>query len=275
VFAFDLYTSVRWTSFLLGISLLLGCLEDLAGLREYKSDGLFSWDVLSTQFPEANSRALQPVLAVLFGYGGVRVLLCCQLAAVLVMLVPKLSLVYYLYSVAAALLIKLALVYRNAYGGDGSDQMEIMVLLGLLSTLSLMPSKAAPLGIWFIALQSELAYFASGVAKVFSRDWISGEAAFKIFNTYTYGTRPLAAILRNVPNVSAPLCWGLVAYECLFPASLFAPVHITLIILCLGVLLHMFNAFVMGLNKFFWAFIATYPAILYCNRQIAAWMATC
>ena len=42
----------------------------------------------------------------------------------------------------------------------------------------------------------------------------------------------------------------------------------------MGLLFHMFNAFVMGLNKFFWAFLSTYPAILYCNYQIEGWLNT-
>ena len=273
MYALDADTTVRWTSTLLAISILIGCLEELAGLREYKSDGLFSWDVLSTQFPEASSAALRPVLNRLFSYNGVRALLVVQLLAILAMLVPALPPPWRVSAVAAALLIRFGLVYRNAYGSDGSDQMETMVLIGLLATLALGRSRAAALGIWFIALQSALAYFTSGVAKAFSKEWLNGGAAFKIFNTYTYGSRPVAALLKNVPILSAPLCWILVGYECVFPVSLFAPVRVTLAILSLGVLLHVFNAFVMGLNKFLWAFVSTYPAILYCNQQITAWIA--
>jgi len=273
MFVIDLDTTVRLTCMLVGISLLIGCLEDLARLHNFRTNGLFSWDVFSTQFAEANSPVLRSVLGWLFGYRGVRILHYCELAAVVVLLVPNLPSRYYLLPVALVLAIKLALAYRCCYGSDGSDQMETMVLVGSLATLCLLSSKTAELGIWFIALQSALSYFSSGVSKVFSRSWMSGDAAFKIFNTYTYGTAPVASFFRQASIVSAPMCWGIVAYECLFPVSLLAPITLAGTIMILGVFFHGFNAFVMGLNKFFWAFIATYPAILYCNHEIAGWLA--
>jgi|SRR5271166_3761434 len=268
----DLAETVRLIRWPLGVSLLLGCLEDLAGSRNFKPDGLFSWKVFSTQYAEANAPIIRTVLDRLFGYRGVCVLLYCELAAIFVILVPYLPLSYYLVPVAVVLAIKLALAYRCGYGSDGSDQMEIMVLVGLLSTLCLLSSKAAQLGIWFIALQSALAYLASGISKLFSKSWMTGEAAFKIFNTYTYGIAPVASFFKHVTIASAPACWSIIAYECSFPLSLFAPLSIVWTILILGVLFHAFNALVMGLNKFFWAFVSTYPAIVYCNQEMVRWL---
>ncbi len=31
---------------------------------------------------------------------------------------------------------------------------------------------------------------------------------------------------------------------------------------------HVTLAFVMGLNGFLWAFVATYPAVIYCNERL-------
>jgi hypothetical protein len=272
VFAINAAGAIRWISSLVGISLFIGSLEHLSILREYRLGGLYSWSVFSTQYTEPGSPALRPILGALFGYSGVRILLCCELASALWLLIPNLPISFYLVPVMGALFIKLALAYRSCYGSDGSDQMETVVLAGLLSTLCLFPSKLATLGIWFIAAQSTLAYCTSGVSKVFSRSWMSGEAAFKIFNTYTYGHRFVASFFRNFSVLSAPLCWMMVAYECLFPLCLFLPLKLALWVLCAGFFFHMFNAFVMGLNKFFWAFLSTYPALLYCNREIAAWI---
>jgi hypothetical protein len=242
--------------------------------RDCKADGLFSWEVLSAQSGETSWRGARFALNWLFGYSGVLFLLGLELIAILGIILPAPSVRYYLLPVAIVLAIKLALAYRCGYGRDGSDQMETVVLAGLFSTLCLLHSRAAPIGVWFIASQAALAYCASGVSKILSRPWTSGEAAFKIFNTYAYGTPRIASFLLRTPRMRVPLCWGIIAWECLFPISLLVPVRVAWVILIVGMFFHAFNAFIMGLNKFFWAFLSTYPAILYCNHEAAGWLAT-
>jgi hypothetical protein len=41
------------------------------------------------------------------------------------------------------------------------------------------------------------------------------------------------------------------------------------VVLGLGALFHLLNAFMMGLNKFFWAFVSTYPALIYCHYLVS------
>jgi len=274
VFAPDLGDVVRLTTLLVGVSLLLGSLEQLATLQEYRGDGLYSWKVFRTQFPEFSAPLVRPLFSAAFDYSGVRALLCSTMVSALLLLTPGLGLSVYLIPIAAALIIKSALAYRNFYGADGSDQMETIVLAGLCATVWLLPGKPARLGMAFIAAESALSYGASGVSKLFSRAWMSGEAAFQIFNTYTYGNLFAASALRKYPYLARPACWLIIAYECAFPLCLILPWRISLAILCLGVCFHVFNALVMGLNKFVWAFVATYPALFYCNREIAAWIAS-
>jgi hypothetical protein len=229
--------------------------------------------VLSAQSGEASWPGVRFAFNWLFGYSGVLFLLGLELIAILGIFLPAPSVRDYLFPVAVVLAVKLALAYRCGYGRDGSDQMETVVLAGLCSTLCLFPSRAAPMGVWFIASQAALAYCASGVSKIRSKPWISGEAAFKIFNTYAYGTPRIASFLLHTPRIRVPLCWGIIAWECLFPISLLVPERVAWVILLLGILFHAFNAFIMGLNKFFWAFLSTYPAILYCNHEATGWLA--
>ena len=276
MFEFDLIGTIRLTSLLVGISLLIGSLEQFVIIKEYRSDGLFSWDVFRTHFPEFSFPVLRSLFSPAFNYRGVWILLCGSFISALILVIPvhNFAISYYFAPIALALLMKLALAYRNFYGADGSDQMETIVLAGLCSALCLLPSKSARLGIWFIAGESALSYFASGVSKLFSRAWITGEAVFKIFNTYTYGHKFIASWLRRYSPFSAPLCWLIIIYECAFPLCLILPVRVAVVILCIGFCFHIGNAFIMGLNKFFWAFLSTYPALLYCNREIASWIAS-
>ena len=55
----------------------------------------------------------------------------------------------------------------------------------------------------------------------------------------------------------------IVVTEALFPLVLLVPHSIGLYFLVGGALFHASCAFVMGLNSFFWAFVATYPAIYF------------
>jgi hypothetical protein len=264
----NLTETVRLTSLLTGISLLIGCTEEISRLSNFRPNGLFSWNVFSTQLREANRPLLRSFLAILFGYRGVRLLCFFQLFACVCLAVPITPIRFLLAPAMVALGVRLALNFRCSYGTDGSDQVETMLLVGLISTLLLWPSPAAAIGMWFVTGQSTLAYFTSGVSKVFSPAWRSGEAAFKIFNTYTYGSVMVAGFFRDLPSAAAPACIAMVGWETIFPVILIAPLSISLSLLGIGVLFHAFNAFVMGLNKFFWAFVATYPAILYCHGQL-------
>ncbi|MGE5322719.1 MAG: hypothetical protein ACM3SW_07650 [Actinomycetota bacterium] len=268
----DLQTTILWVRSLAGISLFIGCLEELAGLRNYSAAGVFSWNVFQTQFPEAALPPLRHGLGRLFSYNGVRALLCCQMAAILLLLVPSQSSWFYIGPVATILAIKLLLAYRSGYGSDGSDQMETMVLSGLLVALCFAHSKAANLGVWFIAMQAALAYAVSGLSKLVAPAWTHGEAMFKIFNTYTYGNRWVAGLLRNAPTLNLLLCWSVIVYESLFPLALVGSTGVMWLILGLGALFHLLNAFIMGLNKFFWAFVSTYPALIYCHSLAIRYM---
>jgi hypothetical protein len=140
VYVPDLAATVRLTCVLVGVSLLLGALEQLAIVREYRRDGLYSWSVFSTHFPEFGLPLARPLFSAVFGYAGVCVLLACTVVAASTLLVPGLDVPVYAIPVAAALLIKCALAYRNFYGSDGSDQMETMVLAGLCAALVLYPA---------------------------------------------------------------------------------------------------------------------------------------
>lgn len=248
--------------------MLIGCMEDLAANGNYKKSGLFCWEVFSTQYSETNLPFVRSILRPLFGRNGVIALRSMELIGILVILTPKLHTETYLPALLTVLAVKLLLFYRCGYGADGSDQMENMVLIGLIATTLLAKSQTPTLGLWFITAESTLAYFVSGVSKLFSQEWRSGSAAFQVFNTYTYGVGPVAALLRQSSAIGGLICWGTIIYECVFPVCLVSPASITWTILGFGIFFHVANAFIMGLNKFFWAFVSTYPAILYCQGHI-------
>ena len=57
----------------------------------------------------------------------------------------------------------------------------------------------------------------------------------------------------------------IILFEIAFPLVLILPWEGKLLLLSIGLLFHITNAVVLGLNRFIWAWSATYPALLYFN----------
>ncbi len=147
----------------------------------------------------------------------------------------------------------------------GSDSMFFQVQLGLLvASLGFIHPLGAKLGLGWIVAQSVLSYFLAGLAKLKNVGWRNGVALQNLFRSagpyvLLTGSRRLA----EAPIVCAVLAWGVLGFELLFPAVLFLPLEAKLVFLALGLAFHIANAALLGLNRFIWAWAATYPALLY------------
>jgi hypothetical protein len=158
---------------------------------------------------------------------------------------------------------------RDVYGGDGSQQMN--TLLGASLLLGFNPWVSPVIGqvaLFFIAAQACLAYCTSGVAKLVSPVWRSGDALFRILATKSYGSEFGFRALSLTPRLGRFVCRATVGIEVLFPLAIFGPKWLLIAVLGWGILFHILNAFLMGLNTFFWAFTATYPALIYLWTQL-------
>ena len=140
-----------------------------------------------------------------------------------------------------------------------TTQIHIPLLIAYIAGTPL----ALDVAIWYIALQSCLSYFTSGIAKALSPVWRKGNNVFRIFNTRTYGYEPAARLFLNRPRLTRVADWSAFTVEMAFPLSVLLGYPAAMLFILWGVTFHAMNALVMGLNSFFWAFVATYPAILY------------
>lgn len=165
--------------------------------------------------------------------------------------------------------LSLFLHLRVPFGLDGSDQMLLLIFVALFLQSSF-PDDAIVTNacLWFIALQACLSYTTAGIAKLVSPVWRSGDAMFLITNTQSYGTRAISALLLEYPVLSSLMAWIVITFECVFPLALVLGIPGCFAILTWGVLFHVGNGLLMGLNTFIWAFLATYPAIVYCSLQV-------
>jgi hypothetical protein len=161
------------------------------------------------------------------------------------------------------LLLSLTVSLRAPFGLEGAEQM-ILIVLATLVIASFAPAnqKVQLACLWFISLQSCLAYVTAGIAKARKEVWRDGAFLASYLRTDTY-SRPVLSKLRMTSRVIRPLAIAVIGFECGFILSLIGP-RTAVVILAAGVLFHLVNAMVTGLNIFVWAFVSTYPAVLYC-----------
>jgi hypothetical protein len=172
--------------------------------------------------------------------------------------------------IATAASLQVVLLKRHHLTYDGSDQMMLVVLVAcLLGRLgsNVLSSRAA---VSFIAAEVTLAYLVAGVYKATSKYWRPGGAFPMIVQTRMFG-HPLAArIVRDHAAVGRAATYAVVCVECLFPIALIGPPLVLVALLSVGLAFHLGCSIIMGLNRFLWAFVATYPALVCTNVSIRA-----
>ncbi|MEU2422954.1 hypothetical protein ABZ619_18355 [Streptomyces sp. NPDC007851] len=110
-----------------------------------------------------------------------------------------------------------------------------------------------------------LSYTAAGACKFFSDVWGTGKAIPAVLKTVAFGTPALAphiegmAFTRYAERV-------VISAELGFPLVLLLPGWATLALLCGLAFFHLLIALTMGLNLFFWAYVAVLPCV-YCVSQ--------
>lgn len=245
----------------------LSSVEFLAIHREFRSDGIFAWRVMSSRPDVLRLRAVRLATDRLYSYVGS--LLVCSLRGAAFLALPFIWHNAQLRGVALglALVTTVLLAFRNPFGGDGSDQMTCVAVVGLSVYAAADSQALADIGLGFVAAQSILSYVVSGVAKAVSPSWRGGHALRAIMNTRTYGHSRAATVLARAPGwANVALCWLVIGFECAFVLAPVLPPYPLLVLLGTGALFHLANVYVMGLNTFFWAFVASYPCVLYLNH---------
>lgn len=156
---------------------------------------------------------------------------------------------------------------RHLYGTDGSDQVSFLVQSAAGVGRAGGSDATRLAAIQFIGAQTMLSYSASGVAKLPGAHWRSGDALVKIMRTETYGDEQFHALLEQHPSLARALCHAVLAMEVGFPLfALRKGKYIDAGLLAMGSF-HVANARLMGLSRFAWAFVSTYPAVRHLARR--------
>jgi hypothetical protein len=253
------------------IGLFVSSLEFLMSTQLFASYGLNSWDIIQLRW--SSGLMHNKLFAHLFGPNGMKAILVVRILLVVSLQFLSIQSAPWMAVICALAGSYLITNINTFYGSDGSDQMNNIILVVLVTcTMSFVDQAVMSIGLFFIAAQACFSYFAAGVSKLVSPKWRDGTAVTDIFKTRTYGSQLVFNYLRGKKSLGYLLCWSVIVMEVSFPIVLFLPVHWGIFIIAWGVVFHLLNAAIMGLNSFLWAFLATYPAIFYTHQQIELWL---
>lgn len=119
----------------------------------------------------------------------------------------------------------------------------------------------------YLALQLVLSYFISGWVKIVNPEWRNGRALQDVFSFSAYPVSEAIRSWADRPRLLYVMSWSVMLFELFFPFTLLT--QMTLIIgLLVAASFHLANAFLFGLNRFFWVWLAAYPSILWLQQRI-------
>lgn len=241
---------------------VLSSLEFLASKRDQQTGGLNDWSIVRDIF----STAMPRMMPLLDRLGQERVESMVHVGRIVAgasLFLP--SRIRAHRSMANGFLAASALLLhpKHFYGSDGSDQLAFLVqTTAAVAHVGNIPRRREA-GLVFLAAQAGLSYMVSGVVKLVSRTWRSGEALPGVLRTRTYGDERLFRFLKRHPRLSRLTAHGVLAAETAFPLIFVLPTPVALLGIGGMTAFHLLNARFMGLARFVWAFLATYPAILF------------
>ncbi len=157
--------------------------------------------------------------------------------------------------------------FQGPYNG-GSDRMGLLALWCVTLAHVLPPEKARELAFGYLGAQLVLSYLIAGWVKLRNPRWRSGQALRQVFAFSTY---PVSESLRGWaarPRVLLVMSWAVILFELAFPLTLIsAPTLMAGLVLAAA--FHLANACLFGLNRFFWTWLAVYPAIIWLQDRLS------
>jgi hypothetical protein len=155
--------------------------------------------------------------------------------------------------------------FGGPYNG-GSDKMSLLILW-CVSATHLMPTRLLQETMYaYLAVQLTLSYFISGQIKIVNPEWRRGQALVDVFAFSAYPVSEGLRRLANYPRLMWVMSWGVMLFEVVFPLALFHQTAL-LVALFIGAAFHFANACLFGLNRFFWIWLAAYPALIWFQER--------
>jgi hypothetical protein len=123
-------------------------------------------------------------------------------------------------------------------------------------------------GLIYVAIHSASSYFISGGVKLANADWRSGKALPLFLDGGVYGPLSPTSLYWRKP-VAIACSWSFIVWECLAPL-VFLDVAFAMFYCAIASVFHVLVFWHFGLNRFVFAWLSTYPAVVCCAVLIAA-----
>jgi hypothetical protein len=242
------------TKFLLILAVLLQSFELLIAKNSWMT--IWNWSTLKNDYKKIPPWLLRVISFFLDDRGFLFALDLRIFLAILLLAFPH-PLIF-LGLLLTGLMISLR--WRGSFNG-GSDSMTTLILLALTVAIFFRHHGAiARACLWYIALQSCLSYWIAGLAKLRHTAWRNGNALALMVKKEAYAVpADLRSFLQN-PSVSRIASWMILIFECSFPLALLDPA-VCQFYIGLALCFHLANFFLFGLNRFVFAWMASYPAL--------------
>ena len=117
-----------------------------------------------------------------------------------------------------------------------------------------------------ITLHTISSYFVSGWVKFKRREWRDGSALVMFLDGGIYGPLSANSFFRLKP-VGMLCSWSFMAWEGLAPFLLLSS-DLAMVYCLIAACCHFLVFWFFGLNRFFWAWCASFPALIYCSGRL-------
>jgi hypothetical protein len=252
-------TALTLSARLLGLFAVVQGYEFLRLRRIYSDRGVWRWADLEREIG-AGSALLARLLGVFLrarAFWGVNV------ARLLIGLLAFVWPTTWMVALLLCLHVLTLWRWRGSYNG-GSDYMNLLVLIGVSAGLYFPHHpRVAEVALWYIAVQLALSYAKAGWSKLKVACWRRGEALGEFLSSRDYERSVRWERVLNVGAVALAVSWALMLFEISFPLS-FLHADLALVYAGAALFFHLGNAYFFGLNRFFWAWLCAYPALLHC-----------
>lgn len=250
----------------LGLAIALQALEQWASRRALDDDGIWAWPLLQGHgSPRRTSvapggRSTHEIV--------VRGLIVARmLAGALMLAVCDVGVAVSFVAFVTSVMMSMRFRGRENGAADAMTNLVAATVFGVGCAAALQLD-ATRTGLAFIASQSVLSYFSAGMAKARRPLWRSGRAVRSFVGIERYGAPTWTSTLLAVPGVATVASLCLIAWQLTFPLSVLMPTWCVLACL-IGLVFHLINFFVFGLQRFVWAWAITYPAVWFISTLIA------
>jgi hypothetical protein len=263
----DLALALRGTEILCGASLILQTIEFWFLRAPLNRGGVWDFAVQGADLAHAPLLMRRTIEAMSQPYAHACHLILRLLAAICMVTVgANLGLMVFLFIGTIILLIR----WRGAFNG-GSDFMTLVCLVGLVIATGMaamgVGGLGARVGLTYIAIQAASSYFISGAVKIFEPGWRNGSALLIFLDDGLYGPLSADSLFRR-PGIARLCALAFILWECSVALCLF---DVRLMIGFCGVaaLFHFLVFWYFGLNRFFFAWAASFPALIYLAASLS------